>query len=122
MIKRDEHKQFCGSFGNLLPCYLRTEENLFHWQKAKDIDVYMLFHKLPALGVSGGPDSMALCVLAADWKTTGPDSAAKTDGFISGLSAIIVDHGLRIESGEEAKTVLQQVSNMGMFYQFYVII
>ncbi|PKI60270.1 hypothetical protein CRG98_019325 [Punica granatum] len=73
-------------------------------------------HHRIALGVSGGPDSMALCVLAAAWKTAGPDSTTRTNGFIDGLLAIIVDHGLRLESGEEAKTVQQRVSDIGIKY------
>ncbi|CAL1359545.1 unnamed protein product [Linum trigynum] len=56
------------------------------------------YHSI-AVGVSGGPDSMALCFLTAAWKT---DAAGKSDGYVDGLLAIIVDHGLRAESKEEA--------------------
>lgn len=67
-----------------------------------------------ALGVSGGPDSMALCVLASDWKV-GVLGDAHDDGcFLDGLLAIIVDHGLRAESKDEAKIVSDRVSNMGI--------
>ncbi|KAL8167059.1 hypothetical protein V2J09_008558 [Rumex salicifolius] len=47
-----------------------------------------------SLGVSGGPDSIALCLLTAHWKA---NSATDSDsnGYIDGLLAIIVDHGLR---------------------------
>ncbi|CAN1772750.1 tRNA(Ile)-lysidine synthase [Linum perenne] len=53
-------------------------------------------HHSIALGVSGGPDSMALCFLTAAWKIDGPNAAGQSCGYIDGLLAIIVDHGLRI--------------------------
>lgn len=58
---------------------------------------------------------MALCVLSAHWKAQ--DFSAKCDNgsFIDGLLAIIVDHGLRAESKEEANTVSNRVSKMGTF-------
>lgn len=67
----------------------------------------------PALGVSGGPDSMALCVLTAKWKTEGLSGVNKTDGFIDGLVAVVVDHGLRQESRDEAELVCSRVSDIG---------
>ncbi|RVW96321.1 hypothetical protein CK203_020734 [Vitis vinifera] len=66
------------------------------------------------LGVSGGPDSMALCILTADWKTNGLNTAGESRGFIDGLLAIIVDHGLRAESKDEANIVRHRVSDMGI--------
>ncbi|KAM7512831.1 hypothetical protein LguiB_011706 [Lonicera macranthoides] len=72
-------------------------------------------HHRIAMGVSGGPDSMALCVLAADWKTNGLNAATKQSSeFIDGLLAIVVDHGLRIESKDEANLVRRRVLNMGI--------
>ncbi|KAL5143021.1 tRNA(Ile)-lysidine synthase [Glycine soja] len=72
-------------------------------------------HHRIALGVSGGPDSMALCVLTAGWKTAGADAVTpENGGFIDGLLAIIVDHGLRAESKEEANIVSHRVSKMGI--------
>ncbi|KAG6723443.1 hypothetical protein I3842_03G207500 [Carya illinoinensis] len=71
-------------------------------------------HHRIGLGVSGGPDSMALCVLTADWKTNALNAAEDSSGFIDGLLAIIVDHGLRAESKEEANFVCNRVSQMGI--------
>ncbi|XP_019097100.1 PREDICTED: uncharacterized protein LOC104766387 [Camelina sativa] len=71
-------------------------------------------HHRIALGVSGGPDSMALCVLAAKWKTEGLGCVNKSDGFIDGLVAVVVDHGLRQESKDEAQLVCSRVSEMGI--------
>ena len=48
-----------------------------------------------AVAVSGGSDSMALCLLADDW-------ARRRSGRVTGL---IVDHGLRAESEQEARRV-----------------
>lgn len=54
-----------------------------------------------AVAVSGGCDSMALCLLTQEWAAVGGGK----------VTALIVDHGLRPESGEEADyvaSVLQQ--------------
>lgn len=57
---------------------------------------------------------MALCVLTAGWKTAGVNAGStESGGFIDGLLAIIVDHGLRAESKEEADIVSRRVSEMG---------
>jgi tRNA(Ile)-lysidine synthase len=48
-----------------------------------------------AVAVSGGPDSMALCALAHNW--------ARARG--GRVEALIVDHGLRPDSSEEARRV-----------------
>ncbi|XP_027358151.1 uncharacterized protein LOC113867208 isoform X2 [Abrus precatorius] len=72
-------------------------------------------HHRIALGVSGGPDSMALCMLTAGWKTACADVVStESGGFIDGLLAIIVDHGLRAESKGEAGVVSHRVSEMGI--------
>ncbi|XP_015898263.3 uncharacterized protein LOC107431788 isoform X1 [Ziziphus jujuba] len=71
-------------------------------------------HHRIAMGVSGGPDSMALCVLTAHWKTQGLNASYGNGEFIEGLLAIIVDHGLRAESQEEANTVSNRLSKMGI--------
>ncbi len=50
---------------------------------------------LLAVGVSGGADSMALCLLARQW-------VRERDGRVIGIT---IDHGLRPESAEEAALV-----------------
>lgn len=78
-------------------------------------------HHRIAIGVSGGPDSMALCVLTAGWKTDGANAVGKSDdGFINGVLGIIVDHGLREESNEEAQIVSSRVTEMDVRLQSVV--
>ncbi|URE14740.1 PP-loop family [Musa troglodytarum] len=71
-------------------------------------------HHRIALGVSGGPDSMALCVLTAGWKLDGSVAKNKSSGFIDGLLGIVVDHRLRAASTEEAILVRDRVNKMGV--------
>ncbi|KAI4363728.1 hypothetical protein MLD38_019907 [Melastoma candidum] len=71
-------------------------------------------HHRIALGVSGGPDSMALCVLAAEWKTRSLVPPGCRSGAVDGLLAIVVDHNLRVESKEEANLVRERVSKLGI--------
>ncbi|OVA20346.1 tRNA(Ile)-lysidine/2-thiocytidine synthase [Macleaya cordata] len=71
-------------------------------------------HHRIALGVSGGPDSVALCFLTAGWKKDALIGIDETNGCIDGLLAIVVDHGLRKESKDEANLVRDRVSKMGI--------
>lgn len=57
-----------------------------------------------ALGVSGGPDSMALALLLRDW-------VARRAGR---LLALVVDHRLRPESGAEAAFVVERLAALGI--------
>lgn len=57
-----------------------------------------------AIAVSGGADSMALAMLARHW-------VRPRDGRLTGL---IVDHGLRPESAEEARITLQRLASWGI--------
>lgn len=52
-----------------------------------------------AVGVSGGPDSMALCFLLSRWLSDQAPSKKLS------VHAFTVDHGLRAESAKEAKQV-----------------
>ncbi|MGH6747927.1 MAG: ATP-binding protein, partial [Methyloceanibacter sp.] len=59
-----------------------------------------------ALAVSGGPDSLALMHLAAEWRgarEAGPD-----------LHVLTVDHGLRASSREEALMVGRSAAALGL--------
>jgi tRNA(Ile)-lysidine synthase TilS/MesJ len=72
---------------------------------------------LAAVGVSGGPDSMALCVLAAVWKKDAKrksdEEASIVSRFVDGLLGVVVDHVLRPESSVEAQLVRDRVRGMG---------
>ncbi len=57
------------------------------------------------LAVSGGPDSMALMLLAAQWAKTSPHPP---------IFAATVDHGLREEARAEAKLVAASAKNLGI--------
>lgn len=57
-----------------------------------------------AAAVSGGPDSMALALLAADW--------ARARG--GSLVAFVVDHGLRRESAAEAAEAVARLAGRGI--------
>ncbi|XP_020697637.1 uncharacterized protein LOC110110484 isoform X1 [Dendrobium catenatum] len=71
-------------------------------------------HHRIALGVSGGSDSMALCVLTAGWKSEGFSGKVDSSGYIDGLLGIVVDHRLRPESVEEARIVQERAMKMGI--------
>nr|XP_045085763.1 uncharacterized protein LOC109744263 isoform X3 [Aegilops tauschii subsp. strangulata] len=72
-------------------------------------------HHRIAVGVSGGPDSTALCVLTAAWKKAAEGrSGRKSEGFVEGLLGVVVDHGLRLESADEAQLVRDRVHGMGV--------
>ncbi|KAG0597068.1 hypothetical protein M758_UG307800 [Ceratodon purpureus] len=63
-----------------------------------------------AIAVSGGPDSMALCLLAKQWWLGFRESGV----YAEKPTGIVVDHGLRPESAAEALQVQGWVSNLGM--------
>jgi len=58
------------------------------------------------LAVSGGPDSTALMVLAARWRSGLENGPA--------LVAVTVDHGLRAESRREARAAKQLATRLGI--------
>ncbi len=57
-----------------------------------------------AVAVSGGPDSMALAVLAHDWAVRQGGRAV----------ALIVDHGLRPEAAKEARAAARRLERAGL--------
>jgi tRNA(Ile)-lysidine synthase len=57
-----------------------------------------------AAAVSGGADSMALAVLASDWTRQRGGSVA----------ALVVDHGLRPESANEAALIADRLGHLGI--------
>jgi tRNA(Ile)-lysidine synthase len=68
-----------------------------------DVEADAAFERLARFGhivlaVSGGPDSMALMVLAAEWR-------ARSKSPVPSISVATVDHGLRPQSRFEAKLV-----------------
>jgi tRNA(Ile)-lysidine synthase len=65
--------------------------------------------KALVLAVSGGPDSIALMLLAARWRKAlrhGPE-----------LIAITVDHGLRVEAKREARDVARLARTLGIAHR-----
>jgi len=64
-------------------------------------------HPTVAVAVSGGADSMALALLAAEW------AAARKGRAV----ALTVDHGLRPESAREARTVGRWLKARGMSHR-----
>ncbi len=70
------------------------------------LDALGPFEQRPVLGVavSGGADSMALAILAAEW-------AAGRGG---GIEAFIVDHGLRDGSAAEAAATARRLAGLGI--------
>ncbi|CAM8883818.1 unnamed protein product [Rhodiola kirilowii] len=103
-----------------LCCSCAAPQTLIHLSRYRDTFAKRMAmsglkpHHRIALGVSGGPDSMALCVLAANWKASALENS---NGCIDGLLAIIVDHGLRTESRDEAILVSRRVSEIGIRFE-----
>lgn len=64
------------------------------------------FEPAPALAVavSGGPDSLALALLARDW----------AEGQGGSVLALVADHGLRPESAVEARLTLARLAGQGI--------
>jgi tRNA(Ile)-lysidine synthase len=61
-------------------------------------------HPALAVAVSGGADSLALSLLARDW-------ASQRDGA---TLALVVDHGLRPESADEARLTIERLAGLGI--------
>jgi tRNA(Ile)-lysidine synthase len=70
--------------------------------------------RLPlAIAVSGGPDSVALMHLVAGWLNARPRPGGGC-GAASPALVLIVDHGLRAESAEEAGWVEAEAAKLGL--------
>lgn len=84
----------------------RTDEFHLHDAFAEAMDRLGPFEPRPALtvAVSGGADSMALALLADGWVRRRHAT----------LRALVVDHGLRPESGEEARTTIGRLDRLGI--------
>ncbi|KAM0859711.1 hypothetical protein ACQ4PT_047022 [Festuca glaucescens] len=116
----------CLPIRRLLRCrctYSPTSSAPYHESFARRMALAGIHpHHRIAVGVSGGPDSMALCVLAAAWKKAveggsgrkSEDKGSVSPGFVEGLLGVVVDHGLRLESAEEAQLVRARVHGMGV--------
>ena len=65
-----------------------------------------------AVACSGGPDSMALTKLVSDWSVL--------KGGIA-VHALIVDHGLRLSSAEEAKITHEHLKNLPNVMPFTLV-
>ncbi|KAI1803809.1 hypothetical protein F4811DRAFT_312687 [Daldinia bambusicola] len=72
-----------------------------------------LIHRRTAIAVSGGVDSMALAFLCSRTRKINPEFKV-ADNPVSGFRAIIVDHGLRKGSTEEARDVARAVRDLGL--------
>jgi len=81
--------------------------NLEKFFDSKMRDLFSDYPDKVAVAVSGGADSLCLSLLLKKW--------ADKNGVK--LFAFTVDHGLRPESGCEAKGVHQQLKKLGIFHQ-----
>ncbi len=84
----------------------RTDPPLDRQEFADLMSRFAPFERAPHLAVacSGGPDSLALAVLAARW-------AARRSGRVT---ALVVDHGLRAGSAREAAETRTRLKRMGI--------
>ncbi|KAI3714633.1 hypothetical protein L6452_21591 [Arctium lappa] len=105
---------FCSSSSNRQDEFIGLSKYKDTFSKRMAMAGLKPHHRI-AVGVSGGPDSMALCLLVADWKSCGLNSASTgNNDVVDGLLAIIVDHGLRAESKDEAEMVQRRILNIGI--------
>jgi len=79
-----------------------------------DSQLNLLFSSLAeerrvALAVSGGPDSMALLLLADRWRRAQLDAGEEVAEF----TVLTVDHGLRPEAAEECRFVVKKAKKLG---------
>lgn len=73
------------------------------------------------LAVSGGPDSTALMVLVARWLFLRRSMAGGDDSAIrERVLVVTVDHCLRPQSGDEARTVARTAAELGLVHRTLV--
>lgn len=77
-----------------------------------------VYHRRVGLAISGGVDSMALAFLCAQARRANPFLRI-ADAPTSGYTALVIDHGLREGSDEEAKAVGKALVGMGHRYQVW---
>ncbi|KAI0485392.1 adenine nucleotide alpha hydrolases-like protein [Xylaria cf. heliscus] len=77
-------------------------------------------HRLVALAVSGGVDSMALAYLCSSLRRRDFHFSV-ADNPVSAFRAVVVDHGLREGSAAEAKAVSRALRDMGLVSEIYPI-
>lgn len=71
-----------------------------------------MYDLLPALGISGGVDSMALAYLCSQLRTHDGPGLAIADNPVSNFRGFVVDHRLREGSREEALNVVKEVQKL----------
>ncbi|KAI0426991.1 adenine nucleotide alpha hydrolases-like protein [Xylaria sp. FL1042] len=72
------------------------------------------YHRDVGVAVSGGVDSMALVYLCTRLKKSHDSEFTIADNPVSNFRAMVVDHGLREGSAQEADAVSRAVRQMGM--------
>ncbi|ERT03435.1 pp-loop family protein [Sporothrix schenckii 1099-18] len=77
-----------------------------------------VYHRRVGMAISGGVDSMALAFLCAEARRFHPFMRI-SDAPTGGFTGLVIDHGLREGSGEEAKAVGKALVEMGHRYQIW---
>jgi tRNA(Ile)-lysidine synthase len=83
-----------------------ADEDSISSSQAADLLNLLKSYRHAALAVSGGGDSMALMWLAARWAGEAMGSPR--------LTVLTVDHGLRPDSGKEARWVVERARQLGL--------
>jgi tRNA(Ile)-lysidine synthase len=90
----------------------QLDDRLFSFEEIEQFFASLREYDAVALGVSGGPDSLALLYLFNDWRVRAewPGSAL----------VLTVDHRLRPESADEAKDVAAHCAKLGFEHKILV--
>jgi tRNA(Ile)-lysidine synthase TilS/MesJ len=93
---------------------------------------FFCFAFFAAIAVSGGPDSMALCILTTRWWQQQQQVKGLSHSVIEEAAAgmmmpllsnhvvgMVVDHGLRPESAMEALSVQHWLARLGEFFSLF---